>query len=102
MNIKRFPLHSQSAAQQQVLDVKNKILDSAAAALVAGEEFAVENSVCSLKASKSFPEDVTDVAVGGSCVGNLGGAVGNDSSEPIQMQVKTIYCCSCCCVFLEA
>ena len=68
--------------------MKNKILDAAAAALVAGEEFSVENKICSLKASKAFPEDVKDVAVGGSCVGNLGGAVGNDSSEPVQMQVK--------------
>lgn len=71
--------------------MKNQILDSAAASLVPGEEFAVDNSVCSLKASKAFPADVTDVGVGGSCVGNLGGAVGNDSSEPVQMQVSPIF-----------
>ena len=91
MNLEYFHLPSQSAAQQKVLDVKNQILDSAAASLVPGEEFAVDNSVCSLKASKAFPADVTDVGVGGSCVGNLGGAVGNDSSEPVQMQVSPIF-----------
>ena len=71
-----------------MLDVKDKILDSAAASLVPGEEFSVDNSVCSLKAGKAFPEDVTDVGVGGSCIGNLGGAVGNDSSKAVQMQVS--------------
>lgn len=91
MSIECFYLPSQSASQQKVLDVKDKILDSAAASLVPGEEFAVDNSVCSLKASKAFPEDVTDVGVGGSCIGNLGGAVGNDSSKAVQMQVSPIF-----------
>ena len=91
MNIECFFLSSQSASQQKVLDVKDKILDSAAVSLVPGEEFAVDNSVCSLKASKAFPEDVTDVGVGGSCIGNLGGAVGNDSSKAVQMQVSPIF-----------
>lgn len=97
MNVENLHLHSQSAAQQQVLDVKDKILASAAASLVPGEEFAVDNSVCSLKASKAFPEDVKEVSVGGSCVGNLGGAVGNDSSKTVQMHVSSIfYKCSVC------
>lgn len=91
MNIEYFHLPSQSAAQQKVLDVKNKILESAGASLLPGEEFAVDNSVCSLKASKAFPEDITDVGVGGSCVGNLGGAVGNDSNEAVQMEVSPIF-----------
>jgi len=90
-NIEYFHLSSQSAAQQKVLDVKDKILDSASASLVPGEEFSVDNSVCSLKASKAFPEDVADVSAGGSCVGNLGGAVGNDSSEAVQLQVSPIF-----------
>ena len=51
----------------------------------------MDNSVCSLKASKAFPEDITDVGVGGSCVGNLGGAVGNDSNEAVQMEVSPIF-----------
>ena len=71
-----------------MLGVKDSILDSAAASLVPGEDFAVDNRVCSLKASKAFPEDVKDVGVGGSCIGNLGGAVGNDSSKAVQMQVS--------------
>ena len=91
MNVEYLHLTSQSAAQQKVLNMKDKILDSAAASLVPGEVFSVDNSVCSLKASKAFPEDVTDVGVGGSCVGNLGGAVGNDSSEAVQMQVTPIF-----------
>lgn len=91
MNIECFHLSSQSASQQKVLDVKDLILDSAAASLVPGEEFTVDNSVCSLKASKAFPEDVKDVGVGGSCIGNLGGAVGNDSSKAVQMQVSPTF-----------
>ena len=71
--------------------MKNKILDTACQSLLPGEEFAVDNNVCSLKGSKAFPEDVTDVAVGGSCVGNLGGAVGNDSSEAVQIQASPIF-----------
>lgn len=90
-SIEYFHLSYQSAAQEKVLDVKNKILDSASASLVPGEEFSVDNSVCSLKASKAFPQDVTDVSAGGSCVGNLGGAVGNDSSESVQMLVSPVF-----------
>lgn len=66
-----------------MFDVKDKILDFVVVFLVFGEEFVVDNSVCSLKVSKVFLEDVIDVGVGGSCIGNFGGVVGNDFSKVV-------------------